>query len=100
MHPLRDGRRVPIQALLRKLAIAQYDHPAHWSTTTVEPSRVVLPLKQGAGAANTPVVKKGDRVRAGQPLGIVPEKSLGAVIHASIDATVAEVTEHHIVLTR
>ena len=100
VHPMRDGRRVPIKSLMRKLSITEYDNPAHWSATTVAPSRVLLPLKQGAGAANTPLVKKGDRVRAGQALGAVPEKSLGAVIHASIDATVAEVTEQHIVLTR
>ena len=100
VHPMRDGRRVPIKALMRKLAITQYDHPAHWSEKTVEPSRVVLPLKQCAGVANTPVVRAGERVRAGQALGAIPDKALSAVIHAPFDATVAEVAAHHIVLTR
>ncbi|MEI8038501.1 MAG: 4Fe-4S dicluster domain-containing protein [Verrucomicrobiota bacterium] len=100
VHPMRDGRRVPIKSLMRKLAITQYDHPAHWSEKTVEPSRVVLPLKQCAGAGNTPVVRAGERVRAGQPLGAIPEKTLSAIIHAPFDATVAEVSAYHIVLTR
>jgi Na+-translocating ferredoxin:NAD+ oxidoreductase RnfC subunit len=85
---------------MRRLAVAEYDHPAHWTAKTVEPSRVVLPLKQGAGVANTPLVRAGDRVRAGQTLGEIPAKALSAVIHAPFDATVAEVNERQIVLTR
>ena len=100
VHPMRDGRRVPIKSLMRKLAITQYDHPAHWTEKTVEPSRVVLPLKQCAGVANTPVVRAGERVRAGQPLGAIPDQALSAIIHAPFDATVAEVSLNHIVLTR
>jgi Na+-translocating ferredoxin:NAD+ oxidoreductase RnfC subunit len=100
VHPLRDGRRVPIKSLMRKLSISEYDHPAHWTARTVEPSRVVLPLKQSAGVANTPVVRVGDRVRAGQALGAIPDKALGAIIHAPFDASVAEVTAQQIVLTR
>ena len=100
VHPMRDGRRVPIKSLMRKLSISVYDHPAPWTARTLEPSRVVLPLKQSAGVANTPLVRKGDRVRAGQPLGAVPEKALGAIIHAPFDASVTEVTENQIVLTR
>jgi Na+-translocating ferredoxin:NAD+ oxidoreductase RnfC subunit len=100
VHPMRDGRRVPIKSLMRKLSISAYDHPAHWTAATVEPARLVLPLKQSAGVANTPVVRKGDRVRAGQPLGVVPDKALGAILHAPFDASVAELTDQHIVLTR
>ena len=100
VHPMRDGRRVPIKSLMRRLAVAEYDHPAHWTAKTVEPSRVVLPLKQSAGVANTPLVRVGDRVRAGQALGEIPAKALGAIIHAPFDATVAEVTSQQIILTR
>lgn len=100
VHPMREGRRVPIKSLMRKLAISEYDHPAHWSERTVEPSRVVLPLKQSAGVANRPVVRAGESVRAGQPLGEIPDQSLSAIIHAPFDAKVAEVTPQHIILTR
>jgi Na+-translocating ferredoxin:NAD+ oxidoreductase RnfC subunit len=100
VHPMRDGRRVPIKSLMRRLHVTEYDHPAHWKARTVEPSRAVLPLKQSAGVANQPVVHAGERVRAGQPLGVVPERALGAILHAPFDAVVAEVTPQHIVLTR
>lgn len=100
VHPMRDGRRVPIKSLMRKLAITEYDHPAHWTGKTVEPSRVVLPLKQGAGVANIATVRAGERVRAGQALGTIPDKSLGAIIHAPFDATVSQITDHQLILTR
>ena len=100
VHPMRDGRRVPIKSLMRKLSISEYDHPAHWTSKTVEPSRVVLPLKQSAGVANRPLVRSGDSVRAGQALGEIPDKALSAIIHSPFDAKVAEVTDQHIILTR
>lgn len=99
-HPMRDGRRVPIKALMRKMHVEQYDLPAVVHDRVLEPSQVVLPLKQSAGAANQPIVKAGDRVRAGQPLGQVPEKALGAILHAPFAGTVTAVTEDRIHLSR
>lgn len=98
-HPLRDGRRVPIKTLMKKLHIQQYDHPAHWEDVRFAPRRAVLPLKQNAGAANRPLVRPGDRVRAGQMVGQVPEPVLGAPIHAPFDARVVSVNDR-IVLER
>ena len=99
-HPMRDGRRVPIKTLMKKLHILQYDHAAPLQEGALSPRRVVLPLKQGAGSPNQALVKAGDRVDAGQPLGGLPEKVLGAVIHAPFAASVVEATENYIVLTR
>jgi Na+-translocating ferredoxin:NAD+ oxidoreductase RnfC subunit len=99
-HPMRDGRRVPIKTLMKKLHILQYDRPAPLQEAVLEPRRVTLALKQGAGSPNQALVKAGDRVGAGQALGALPEKALGAVIHAPFAASVAEVTATHIVLQR
>lgn len=90
-HPMRDGRRVPIKSLMKKLHIAQYDSPAHWEDVAFRPRRLVLPLKQNAGAPNLALVKPGDRVQAGQMVGQVPEKALGAPIHAPVAARVVSV---------
>ncbi len=98
-HPMRDGRRVPIKSLMRRLHLQPYDHPAPWEPVTLEPRRVVLPLKQHAGAACLPLVQPGDLVRAGQALGRVPDGALGAPIHAPVDARVVDVTDR-IVLER
>jgi len=99
-HALREGRRVPIKALAQRLNVEQYDAPAPWSDIELKPRQVFLPLRQGAGAPNKPLVKKGDKVKAGQPLGEIPKDALGAIIHAPFAATVADVTNDRIVLTR
>ena len=100
VHPMRDGRRLPIKSLMKKLNIAQYDHPAHWEETTVTPREVVLPLKQGAGAACTPLVRAGETVTAGQAVGAIPDQALGAMIHAPFAGTVTLVTPTHLTLQR
>ena len=99
-HPMRDGRRVPIKTLMKKLHIQDYDHPAHLEKVDFAPKRAVLALKQNAGAPNLPMVKAGDRVAAGQQVGRIPEKTLGAVIHAPFASTVDAVTDKHIILNR
>jgi Na+-translocating ferredoxin:NAD+ oxidoreductase RnfC subunit len=96
-HPMRDGRRIPIRALMRRLRIEQYDHPAHWEDRTVTPNEVRIPLKQGAGVPNEPLVKPGDRVERGQQIGTIPDGKLGAVIHASIAGTVSQVGLHVVI---
>lgn len=90
-HPMRDGRRIPIQALMRKLHIEQYDHPAHWNDSQVKPGKVCIPLRQGAGVLNEPRVKPGDRVEKGKQIGAIPDGKLGAAVHASMAGTVTEV---------
>lgn len=97
-HPMRDGRRVPIKSLTKKLQIANFDHPAPLQMRPITPSRLVLSLKQSAGVAVRPAVKAGDRVAAGQLLGDVAEKELGAALHAPRAGVVVEVTAQSVVL--
>jgi Na+-translocating ferredoxin:NAD+ oxidoreductase RnfC subunit len=99
-HPMREGRRVPIKTLMKKMHVLEYDRPTPVLEKPLIPRQAVLLLKQSAGAANKSVVKAGDRVNAGQPLGEVPDKALGAVLHAPFAGTVTDVNEDRIVLTR
>ena len=92
-HALREGRRVPIKLLAQRLKVQEYDVAAPASAVRLMPRRVTLPLKQGAGVANHPLVKVGDRVAAGQALGTVPEKALGAVVHAPFAGRIMNVGE-------
>jgi electron transport complex protein RnfC len=55
--------------------------------TIAAPEQVILPLDQHAGAAATPFVKTGDRVRRGQLIG-QPASEISASLHASIAGTV------------
>lgn len=99
-HPLHDGRRVPIKMLVKKFALEKYDVPAPWQDIAVTPRQLILPLKQAAGVPNKPIVKKGDEITVGQPLGEISDKDLGAIIHAPIAGIVAEVTDAFIIMTR
>ena len=54
-------------------------------------ARVTLPLKQHAGAPAQPTVKAGDRVSEGDVIARPAAGQLGAIIHASITGTVANV---------
>jgi Na+-translocating ferredoxin:NAD+ oxidoreductase RnfC subunit len=98
-HPMHDGRRVPIKTLARRLHVEQYESPAPLRPEALVATRVTLPLKQHAGAPNDPIVKPGDRVEAGQPLGQIPAKALGAIVHAPFSAKVVSVN-HSVVLER
>jgi len=98
-HPLRADRRVPIKRLARKLQVQDYDAPAPLRDTPFRPKRLVLPLKQSAGAACQPAVQPGDRVREGQVIGTVPPKTLGAVLHAPLSGVVTAVTDRIVLET-
>lgn len=97
-HAMHEGRRVPIKTLTRKLHVEDYDRPAPWRADAIRPARLVLPLKQSAGAACEPRVQAGARVTAGQLIGEPPAKALGAVLHAPLGGVVESVTAQHIVV--
>ncbi|HVM50653.1 MAG TPA: 4Fe-4S dicluster domain-containing protein [Candidatus Acidoferrum sp.] len=99
-HAMRDGRHVPIKTLTRKLHVQQYDLPAPFWTGRLEPARLVLPLKQSAGAACQPKVKVGEHVNAGQLIAEPAANALGANLHAPLAGTVREVSTQHILLER
>jgi Na+-translocating ferredoxin:NAD+ oxidoreductase RnfC subunit len=98
VHPLREGRRVPIQSLMRRLKVKVYENPAHWVESPSKWRQLILPLKQSAGVPCQAQVKTGDTIKAGQLLGKPPENALGACIHAPMAGTVSDVTPERILL--
>ncbi len=98
VHPLRNGRRVPIQGLMHRLDLDRYDHPAPFREAGLTLATLVLPLKQHAGAPAVPQVAAGQRVAAGTLLAAPPPDALGAALHAPLDATVQAVEPTRIVL--
>jgi Na+-translocating ferredoxin:NAD+ oxidoreductase RnfC subunit len=91
VHPMAEGRHVPLKQLMGKLGVAAYDVPAPFRDEAVKPVRVRLPLRQHIGEAAKPVVAVGAHVKAGDLVGDVPAGVLGARVHASIDGTVKKV---------
>jgi Na+-translocating ferredoxin:NAD+ oxidoreductase RnfC subunit len=95
---LREGRRVPIQALTRKLHVQEYDVPAPLREWQGRPRELHLLLKQHAGAPAQPQVKVGDTVKAGQIIAAPAPNALGATLHAPLAGRVAAVTPERITL--
>lgn len=88
----RSYRRAPSRRIAARLGVdAYYDY--HISDCQIlTPVTVHIPLRQHIGAPSIPAVTVGDRVETGQLIGTIPEKALGANIHASICGTVTEVS--------
>jgi Na+-translocating ferredoxin:NAD+ oxidoreductase RnfC subunit len=100
VHPMRDGRHVPIKSLMRRLHVEEYDSQAPLRAGIVATDRVVLPLKQSAGAPTVALVKAGDTVKAGQPISEPAPHALGAIIHAPFAGKVTAVTPASISISK
>lgn len=89
-HPFRESRYVPTKRLMQRLDITHYDtHPGYGGEYT--PSVVNIPLRQHIGAPAVTVVSVGDKVKTGDLIGEIPDKAMGARVHASIDGEVRAV---------
>ncbi len=74
-------------------------HAPHYKNTTHDepirmpiPDSVTIPMAMHIGAPCKPLVKKGDTVAVGQPIG-EPAGFVGAPIHASVSGVVESVTK-------
>ena len=86
----RDERRIPTSRLVRRLGLDGYEaHPPF--VGDFEPSEVRIPLRQHIGAPAMPVVSSGQSVNVGDLIGEIPEKAMGARVHASIRGVVTAV---------
>jgi Na+-translocating ferredoxin:NAD+ oxidoreductase RnfC subunit len=96
VHPMKEGRRVPLAMLRKRLKVEEYEREAPFAEVELAPHAVRIRLKQHTGKPATPVVRAGQRVAAGELLGEVAAADLGADIHASIAGTVKSVTREFI----
>ena len=96
-----DYRKIPATTYTLKLDLARYlVHTDFEPLGSFTPDTVRIPLKQHIGAPSVPVVKVGDTVRTGDLIGEIPEGSLGARVHASIDGRIADIGGGCIVIKR
>jgi Na+-translocating ferredoxin:NAD+ oxidoreductase RnfC subunit len=99
-HPMREYRRVPMERLVARLGLTEYEEKCicPLDEREYQPKRVTILLKQHIGAPSQPVVRIGDRVECGDLIAQIPEGKLGANVHASISGRVEAVTGEHIVI--
>jgi Na+-translocating ferredoxin:NAD+ oxidoreductase RnfC subunit len=96
VHPIKEGRRVPLQQLIMKLKLQDYDVEAPFNSEKLSVKKVKIPLQQHIGKSSQAIVKKDEVVEEGRLIGKVPNGELGANIHASISGKVKEVTAESI----
>jgi Na+-translocating ferredoxin:NAD+ oxidoreductase RnfC subunit len=87
----RDMRKIPTKRLMQRLGISGYDNHPELYETEIQVSAVAIPLKQHLGAPSVSLVREGDHVAKGDVIGEIPEKALGARVHASISGRVTSV---------
>ncbi len=98
VHPVREGREIPINFLYKRLGIKKYDRKADFiKTDTV--SNVKIELKNTFGGDAVPCVNEGDIVTKGQIIGKVNGNALATSFHASIDGKVREIVNNSIIIT-
>lgn len=77
---------------MQRLNLTKYDtHPGYFGE--YKPSRVKISLRQHIGAPAECVVSTGSRVNKGDLIGEIPEKAMGARVHASISGVVESVAD-------
>ncbi len=96
----QTSRKVPSKRVVNRIGLARYDKDAPLEELTVTYKRVTIPLKQHVGAPTQPIVKVGQSVKRGDIIGEVPEKALGAPVHASIDGVVEAITDKGIIISQ
>ena len=96
VHPIKEGRRVPLKQLVRKLKLEDYNVETPFNSNKPTVDKVKIPLLQHIGKSASPTVQKGEMVKAGDVIGKVEDSELGANIHASIGGKVKEVNDNFI----
>ena len=100
INKVREHRKIPVKRLVSRLGLTKYDTYAPLIEKEVIVDKVCIKLKQHVGVPSTPTVKIGQIVQIGDMIACIPENSLGANIHASIDGKVTEIKDDSIVITR
>jgi Na+-translocating ferredoxin:NAD+ oxidoreductase RnfC subunit len=96
VHPIKEGRRVPLKQLIKKLNVRNYDVPTPFNKNELEASGVKILLKQHLGEPAVAKVKIGEKVSKGSLIAEAKNGKLSANIHSSIDGMVSQVTNEYI----
>ena len=100
VHPIKDGRRVPIKQLMKRLNVLEYEKPTPYRNDFKSPNSVKIYLKQHVGDSSIPNVNIGQTVNKNDLIGKMEEGKLGANIHASISGTVTSVNSEYIIIEK
>ncbi|MBQ1230607.1 MAG: SLBB domain-containing protein [Clostridia bacterium] len=94
----RAARTVPMSRLTGRLGLAKYDVDAPIQDAPVLTRQIKLMLSQSIGAPASACVAVGDRVKAGDAVGMFTPEKLGTGVHTPFDGTVTKVTDRFVVI--
>ncbi|MCE1187770.1 MAG: 4Fe-4S dicluster domain-containing protein [Ignavibacteria bacterium] len=100
VHPIKEGRRVPLRQLRHRLQVENYEKHAPYLEAMPEVQSVKIMLKQHVGDKALPIVSMGDSVKEGTLIAKPAEGKLGSYIHSSIDGKVTHIAEDYIKISR
>jgi len=98
VHPIKEGRRVPLKQLIKKLNLQDYEAHTPFTREEIKTNSVKIMLKQHIGQSAEAVIKTGAKVSKGDLIAEPPIGKLGAKIHASIDGIVTDVNNDFIII--
>ncbi len=96
VHPIKEGRRVPLKQLMKRIDLLKYDRPTPFTEERPNPDTVKIYLHQHIGKAAEPFVEIGSVVKKGELIGKIDEGSIGSNIHASISGKITHVSKEFI----
>lgn len=98
VHPIKEGRRVPLRQLIKRLNVEKYNVSTPYLNNFTKPKKVKILLKQHVGVSAIPTIKANDIVEKGELIGEIEKGKLGAQIHASIKGKVKEVNNDFVII--
>ena len=99
VHPIKDGRRVPLSMLRKRLRVEEYEGEAPFDDRDFAPKSARILLSQHVGKPARALVQPGELVERGALIASVGASELGVNIHASISGRVETVSENLIEIT-
>ncbi|WKZ68153.1 MAG: 4Fe-4S dicluster domain-containing protein [Melioribacteraceae bacterium] len=100
VHPIKEGRRVPLKQLRKRLNVEEYEKDTPYNSNRPQPNSVKIKLKQHVGAPAISLVNIGDIVKVGDVIAKPEEGKLGSTIHASISGKISHINEEFIRISK
>jgi len=93
VHPMKEGRRIPLALLRKRLGVEEYEREAPFDDQDITPRSVKINLVQHMGSPAEPLVAQGDSVSTGDLIATVGSSALGANVHSSLCGRVRSVAD-------
>lgn len=96
VHPIKEGRRLPLKQLMKKLNLYDYDSRTPFNKESPKPDKVKVYLKQHTGKTTECTVVMNQKLEKGELIGKINGDDLGANVHSPISGIVTHVSDDYV----